>query len=318
MIRSLRYVLLLVHCMVILSSCSQLGTNPLPSQSIVVTFHNLPPTRDSQVYVLWFEVPKSSASKQTSPLHGTNISKIVSTFTVDSLGVVHGFDTTGLSVRIGLDYALIVRAELSIERADSIRSIPTSILLVNELTGTVHVGTATLNAFHPYAFGPQIASIGATATFASGSGGNTASELYLMNATSASNASAGISNFVTLTAPWQYGLWTIDSDLSPPAVTFLGYITDPNSKDTKSTDDSYNFPGGRSPSDPNKPGYDLTGGHSYIEVTAEPSQSGPNPSVPFRAVILSGQIPKSQTQFSPFQLSNLTGGLPTIDLTIYR
>ncbi|HYM20421.1 MAG TPA: hypothetical protein VEW28_05380 [Candidatus Kapabacteria bacterium] len=275
----------------------------------------------TEVYALWFEVPKSAAYSKLIPLHGTNISKLVSTFTVDPSGAIVGFDTTGLAARIGLDYALIIRAELSVEHSDSIGSAPTAIFLVNEISGTKSTGNSTITALHPLAFTPDIAPITSVATLASSAStpNHYTGEVYLMNATDASNTSPGIGNFISILAPWQYGLWTIDSSVSPPAETFLGYFSSPTGKDTKSTHDSYNYPGGRSPSDTTKPLFDLTTGKGYVLVNAEPPmENGKEPSVPFPAPILFGMIPAHRTSFTPFTIQNVTASLPTIDITIYR
>ena len=159
-----KYLLLIVVLVSMISSgCKTSMTAPGTGQSVAFTFHNFKPSRPGEIYALWVEIPKSAAPIPVNPLHGLVLSKLVSTFTVTDTGIV-GFDTTGFSNRLGVNFSLMIRAEVSVERKDNIGSVPTADFIGGNISGSYSVGTATLTGEDPLAFGTSLPAISGLAT----------------------------------------------------------------------------------------------------------------------------------------------------------
>ena len=297
------------------------STGPTPNP-FTFTFHTMPPSRPGEVYALWAEVPADAAPSQI--LHGTFKSKMLSTFTVNDTGGVVGLDLSKVSSIIP-DLRLIIDFELSVERPDSIGTEPAAIFLAAQsVTGSASNGYATLTQDDGNAFGGLgITSIASVATLASSA--KTASaykgEVYLMNATSPTNTSAGLTPdpLPFLPGSWHLGVWTIDSTSKPPVITFLGYVIAPDSKDSKSTKDNYHYPGGKSPSDTAiSTLLDLTGGKSGVLLSLEPDVLPANPTSPFASWLLWGLVPAGEPAFQSFPLANIYKGTATVDVKFSR
>jgi hypothetical protein len=314
-------ILFVIFCLLAgLGGCK----NPVvPQQSISFTFHNLKPNRPGEIYALWAEVPPGSiAPRPNAPLHGTFKSKLISTFTMNDTGGIIGLDLAGARNRVGVDFSLIANVELSVERADSVGTAPTAYYLFGTVAGQKSTGTATLRADIDQVFGTAQSGVSGVATLATShfTPAKYTGEVYLMNATDASNTSPGLSlpPSLFLPATWRYGLWTVDSVSSPPIFSFLGYVIAVDSKDTKSAKDNYNYPGGKSPNDTAVTLLDLTNGKSGVLMTLEPDVISRDPVIPFPAPVLWGIIPKGETAFNPFPLQNISGNYPTVDVIINR
>jgi hypothetical protein len=304
--------------LVILGSCKY-SPAPTNEQSISLTFHNMKPSRPGEVYALWAEIPKSAAPLP-KPQHGTNIIKLVSTFTVNDTGGIVGLDLANAKSKIGVDFALISRIEISIENPDSIEDDEKAIYLVGDVTGSSSIGNATLHGDDPLALGTGFNSITGLATLATSTKTPTRykSEVYLMDATSSTETKPGLSDPLPfLPGTWRYGVWTIDSAATTP-ISFLGYVDAIDSKDSKSAKDNFNYPGGVSPFDAAINLYDLTNGKSAVLLTLEPAVHSTDPVIPFSAPVLFGLVPLDQQAFQPFSLQNVASGFPTVDVKIIR
>ena len=315
-----KYLLLIVVIVSMISSgCKTSTTAPGSGQSVAFTFHNFKPNRLGEVYALWVEIPKSAAPIPVNPLHGLVLSKLVSTFTVTDTGIV-GFDTTGFSNRLGVNFSLMIRAEVSVERKDNISSVPTADFIGGNISGSYSVGTATLTGEDPLAFGTSLPAISGLATLATlkYTPSNYVGEVYLMNVASDSTKSAGLINLAVLPSSWQYGIWTVDSISKPPIQTFLGYVVTPDSKDTKSTHDNFNFPGGLTLDSTGRIPLNLTYGASAVLVSLEPILSTNDPVIPFPAPVLYGLIPSAQPPYVTFPLQNIVRVFPSVDMKIAR
>ncbi len=312
-------LLLGIFVSLVIGGCKSASVNPITGQSLGITFHNFPPNRPGEVYALWVEIPKSAAPQPVNPLHGLVISKLVSTFTMNDTGIV-GFDTTGFSKRLGVNFSTMIRAEVSVEQIGNIGSAPAADYLVGNISGTYTVGTATLTGDDPLAFGSSLSSVSGIATLASSnrSASNYIGEVYLMNFASDSTTSAGLTNLASLPSGWQYGVWTIDSATTPPLKTFLGYVISPDSKDTKSLRDNYNYPGGLTLDSLQNAPWNLVNGISAVLLSLEPGFSSSDPAIPFPAPVLYGTIPAGLQKFTPFPLTNVVKSFPSIDMRIAR
>jgi len=315
-------ILFAVLCLSLgLGSCKS-PTTP-PAQSISFTFHNIKPNRPGEIYAFWAEVPPGSiAPLPHPPMHGTFKSKLISTFTVNDIGGIIGLDVAGARNRVGVDFSLIANVELSVENADSIGAAPTAYYLFGIVTGQKSTGTTTLRADIDQVFGTLQSEVSGVATLASSPKTPTkyTGEVYLMNASDPNTTSPGLSPdpLPFLPTTWRYGVWTVDSVTSPPTYTFLGYVNNVDSKDTKSAKDNYNYPGGKSPNDTTLTLLDLTNGKSGVLRTLEPDVKASDPLIPFPAPTLWGLIPQGQKQFAPFPLQNISGNYPTVDVIINR
>jgi len=293
------------------------NSNP---QSMTFQFDRIPANRVGEVYALWVEVPKQVASqKGPSIQHGFVNTILISQFTVDDQRVMHGFDTSGMSKRIGVNYDLIVRAELSVESAGQVGASPSNDFLIGDVTGTTNIGTATLKASHPFAFGDSIAGTTSWATLASSAAtpADAKGEVYLMNATSPTSIAPGLMNAPQPTYPWQFGCWTVDSTKGTPAYTFLGKFSTASGHDSQSQFDHFIYPGGRTPGNVAQPITDLTAGRAAIMITLEPSLNA-DPATPFPLIVCYGTVPKACTAFQPFMLQNMSAEMPQITVTILR
>jgi hypothetical protein len=312
------HFLVLIVFLLLFGSCKY--SPAVSEQSLSFTYHNMPPNRPGEVYAIWVEVPPSAAPLP-KPLHGLNKSKFVATFTVNDTGGMIGPDLTDAKTRIGVDYSVIIAMEISVERTDSIGAAPSSIFIAcSSIIGTANIGLASLTGTDGYAFYTTLPQITGVATLASSpkTPANYKSEVYLMNATDPNTTSPGLSNLEFLPGRWRYGVWTVDSISMPPVYSFLGYVVDSASKDTKSAKDNYNYPGGKSPNDTARTLLDLTNGKSGVLLNLEPDVLASDPVTPFPAPILWGLIPLNETAFTPFNLQNISGGFPEVDVKIMR
>lgn len=280
------------------------------------------------MYVLWAEVPASSAPSPI--LHGTNKSVLLSSFTVNDTGGVIGLDLSKAESSVKAASPVnglraIFDIELSVERTDSVGTKPSSVFMATTITGTASKGIGTMTETDEEAFDSvAISKVEAFATL--GSAVKTqkydSGEVYLMKATSRTNATGGISPdpLPFQEGNWQYAVWTIDSSHTFPVFTFLGYINSQtaNSKDSKSSKDNYPFPGGKSPSDSSTVLLNLTKGRSGVLVNLEPNVLPGDPVKPFDLWILWGHITEGQQIFQPFPLVNIFRGKPSIEVTINR
>jgi hypothetical protein len=305
-------IIVIAILLLVFAGCSSTNT-PVSQQSLTFTYHNLPPNRSGETYAIWVEVPPSAASLPR-PEHGLNKSKFVATFIVNDTGMI-GPDLSQAKTRIGVDYSVIIAVEISIERADSIGAAPSSIYLASSsITGSSNVGTAVLSGNDGYAFGGSpLAPISGTATLASSPKTPTkfTNEVYLMNASDANTTSPSLSKLAFLPGKWRYGVWATDSISSPPVYTFLGYVIDSASNDSKALGDNYHYPGGKTPND-------MTDGKSGVLVNLEPDVLTADPTIPFPAAVLWGHVPQGQPAFTPFQLTNISGTYPQVNVKIMR
>jgi hypothetical protein len=314
---TLFFLLLLIG----LNDCKNPATTTGP-QSIGFQFHNIPPNRPGEIYQLWIEVPKQGiiAKNNRQPQHGYVNTVPISTFTANASGNIVGFDTTGMAKKLGLNYDLVVRAEVSVEKADSIGVAPSNDILIGDVTGTTNVGVAPLRATHVYVFGDSITTMAASATLASSPSTpqNAKGEVYLMSAISATTVAPGLIGAPELSAPWRYAMWSLDTIAGAPSYNFLGFFSTASGADSKSLNDHFPYPGGRTPDNISQPILDLTTGSGGILINVEPSIDGVNPTTPFPFTLFYGHISAGEVPFSPFALINVTSKLPTIDMTIDR
>ncbi len=301
--------------------------NPSNGQNVSMTIHGLYPSRTGESYALWFEFPKASAGKKNQIQHGDFIKKLVSKFRVDSDGKISGFDTTGLTSKLGYSLALATNASISVEKTDSIGAEPRAPFIAGDFSGTASTGNATLVTSHDDGLNYGFTDMAGAVTLAN-SPGNPATdlELYLMTATSPTQTSASINNLPPLPEPWQYTLWAVDSSTKslPPFNIYYGTFASPVAigsvpPDSQPNDNHYPYPGGRYPADSTQPIYDLrSSGKVSVMMTVEPITNGIRPLTPFGAVILQTTILSSAQGFSPITLTNRSSQFPTAAITIHR
>src|SRR5438552_4030998 len=122
---------LLIGISLIALGCKS-ASAPVTEPSISFSFHNMPPSRAGEVYVVWAEVPPGSiAPSHNMPLHGLNKTKFFAKFTVDQNGNIHGLDTLKSAMNIGTSYNVISQIEISVERENisQIDTVPSALFL---------------------------------------------------------------------------------------------------------------------------------------------------------------------------------------------
>jgi hypothetical protein len=320
--RQLFSILLVV--LAVCSGCSDDPVTPSKNKGIEFSVKNMQPSRSGEIYALWVEYATSGiAKKGGSPQHGSSAVKLVSTFDIDNAGNITGLDTTNLEEKLGIDLALIIHGQVSVEKAGDIGSSPRSPLMIGEVTGSSSTGKALLTVAHSEAIGFDFLGVTGKATFASPDYalGDYKGELYLMNATSSSSISNGLDKLPPLPSTWKYGMWVVDSatESHPPFNIFYGYFSTVSGNDSNPLDNRFAYPGGRYPADTTQAVKDMTSGDKMnIIVSLEPNFGTPRPTVPFGAFILRNVVPQNIGAFTPFDLTNTASMLPTGELLINR
>lgn len=295
-------------------------TPPVVNEAVTLSVNNLPPNRPGETYAFWIEFPKTViGSKHNSPQHGGTVNKLVSTFTVDASGKVIGLDTTNLRTRLGHSLAIAEHCVISIERIGAVvDTAPAAPFLVGEISGTATQGNSTLTIDNEDAIGYTFSNITGKATFIIAMNG-ASSQMYLMDATSASSRLPGISDTPPLNNKWQYSLWAVDTVSGAPTYIYYGTFSSPSGYDSDSTNNEARFPGGKYPNGPGIPKYDLRKtGKASVLVTVEPNFVGVTPTVPSPIVLLNGSVPTTTAYYSPITLANVTSSLPKATVTLSR
>ena len=301
--------------------------NSQAGQGISMTVSGLYPSRAGESYALWLEFPVQTAGRKGFPVqHANFVHKLVSTFAVAGDGSITGLDTSGLDAKLGHPLKLATYAIISVEKSGSLDSEPRAEFLAADITGNESTGYATLKTTHIDALNYAFTDIAGSITLANAPGKPVNDlELYLMNATSQTQTSAGIKSLPLLPDPWHYALWIVDSATKslPPFNIYYGTFTAPYSigsdpPDSQPEDNHYTYPGGRYPEDSTKAVYDLRSGRIAVMMTIEPITDGTRPQVPFGAIILHTTIPSSAQAFSPIDLTNTAASFPTAAITIHR
>ena len=312
------------------AGCSHQSTDPVVyTQAIAMTVRNLPESRTGETYALWMGFPGSTAhSQKNSPQHsGSTKYSLVSRFTIDSSGKIVGFDTSKLSSRLRYSLALAEQADISVELASSVNdTLPAAILMVSDFSGSAHQGVAALKVSDDAALGYDFSTLTGAYTLTPPVGNDSVNgtDIYLMNATSASNTSPSLQNLPSLNRPWRYALWIADTISSGPWVHFYGSFISASGFDADSANDYFPFPGGRVPRDTTKGAFNLrASGKAQVLVTLEPGTFGPGdlytrPPGPFGVWLLRGTIPTNQPYFSPVGLTNVAASTPTATVIINR
>ena len=292
-------------------------------QGISMTISGLYPSRSEESYALWLEFPKATVNGKGNQIqHANFVKKMVSQFTVSATGVISTLDTVNLVAKLGYPLALATYAIISVEKTDSIASLPRSAFLGGNITGDAATGSSTLVVNHPDALNYDFSGMTAAITLANAPGKPVNDlELYLMNATSPTNTFASINNLTPLPGGWEYALWAVDSSTKslPPFNIYYGTFTTPDGVDSQPGDNHYNYPGGRYPADSTLPIYDLrSSGKVTAMMVLEPITNGMRPLVPFGAIISQVTISSSAQGFTPIPLINRAALFPTATLTINR
>jgi hypothetical protein len=322
-----------VFCFILLFVCFSCGCSNTSmysspgGQGISMTLSGLYPSRIGESYALWFEFPIQSAGRKGDPIqHGNFVHKIVSTFTVAGDGSIKGLDTSDLVTKLGYPLKLATYAIISVEKSGSLDSEPRAEFLAADITGNESTGNATLKTTHIDALNYGFTDMSGSVTLANAPGKPAGDlELYLMNAASQTQTTAGIQNLPLLPEPWHYALWAVDSATKslPPFNIYYGTFVTPFTSgseppDSKPEDNHYSYPGGRYPVDSTQSVYNLRSGSMSVMMTIEPITDGLRPQVPFGAIILRTTIPASAQGFSPIDLTNTAALFPTATITIHR
>jgi len=297
---------------VLVSCSSSEPEQPAPYKGLTFSIERLPPSRPGEVYALWLEKPILAAPGQTKPLHGVNLSELVTLFTINSKGQMIGFDTASLYTKLDLKNT-ILEAEVSIEASSVIGPNPSNIVMAGDAVNQGNTREITFSSFHRFAFSDSLFGTHGEAVLASAPDKpeNYKHEFYFMRRDAQQNLSAGLTSFKLLKEPWRYGLWVIDSSVQPAKAAFLGFPYDASLPDAKGGKDSYPFPGGRVPVDSTAEAWDLTTGSMTVLLTLESRTSVKDPSQPSGLILLKGTIPTNAQPFAPFSVENQSSNLPT-------
>lgn len=317
------YLLTLIVLLAVYTGCSDDPVTTSTPKGIVLSVKDLAPSRSGETYALWVEYATSATVGKNAPQHGTSALKLVSTFDMDASGNITGLDTTDLEAKLGIDLALIIHGQVSVEKTGDIGSAPRSPLMVGEVTGSSSTGKALLSVAHSEAIGFDFLGVAGKATFASPdyAPNDYKGELYLMNATSATSISQGLDRLPPLPSTWKYALWVVDSSTEshPPFNIFYGYFWVASGNDSDPNNNRFAYPGGRYPADTTQPEKDIVGGiKNNIYVTLEPAFGPVRPTIPFGAVVLHTVVPSGISAFTPFALTNVASKLPSGELVINR
>lgn len=309
--------------LVAFTGCSDDPITTTTNKGIVLTVDNLTPSRSGETYALWVEYATSASVGKNAPQHGTSALKLVSTFDMDASGNIIGLDTTNLEAKLGIDLALIIHGQVSVEKVGDIGNAPRSPLMVGEVTGSSSTGKALLSVAHSEAIGFDFLGVTGKATLASPAYApdDYKGELYLMNATSEISISNGLDKLPPLPATWKYAMWAVDSSTEshPPFNIFYGYFSVASGEDSNPTDNRFAYPGGRYPADTTLPVKDMVSGNqNNVYVSLEPNFGTVRPVVPFGAIILHEVVPTGIAAFTPFALTNIASKLPSGELVINR
>jgi hypothetical protein len=216
-----------------------------------------------------------------------------------------------MTSRLGYALALAEQADISVESATTINdTLPAILYMVSDFSGTAHQGTANPSVSDDAAIGYTFASLSGAYTLVPSAAGT--SDIYLMDATSASNAKASINDLPPLPGKWQYAMWVVDTTAASAKAIYYGTFTSPLGYDSDSTNNTFVFPGGKTTSDVR------ISGNAQVIVALEPGTFGTKPLVPFGAILLKGTISKILSTFSPVTLTNVSATLPTATVQINR
>ncbi len=285
-------VLILLQCF---TGCSSTVV-PQPGDSYTLHVANLRPLDSTGTqYVLWVQM-RGSSSWYSAALGSPQMFR-------DSLDFSGGITIPQSPDSIAEAY---VSAEPSV-----IPTSPTSILMSGAFNGMS--GSASLSTTNAGGVG-NFSEAQATATFTTKSSDTmlAKNEFYLIRFRNVV-PEASCANFPVAPKGWSYGLWVVDSSFYPLHKFFYGAFTNPDSSDTKPTNNDYPFPGGFNPARMNDPG-------AMLEVTLEPSfaVAGNNPGGPSPLRILSGQLFTFINYNDTLALQNLwSSSAPSGILTIH-